>query len=152
MRHAVLDPGTHTKTSSAGLLLIRATLGAMMAAGHGWGKLSGFAAGSAAFPDPLGIGHAASMAGAVGAEFFCSILVVLGLGTRLAVLPLVFTMAIAAFVINGGQPWGEIEFPLLYLVPFAALALTGAGSYSLDALLRGPLPPRPVSPGPAART
>ena len=151
MRHAVLDPGTHTKRSSAGLLLLRATLGSMMAAGHGWGKLSGFAAGSASFPDPLGIGHAASMAGAVGAEFFCSILVVLGLGTRLAVLPLVFTMAIAAFVINGGQPWGEIEFPLLYLVPFAALAFTGAGAYSLDALLWRLLRPPPVGHGPSPR-
>ena len=123
-----------------------------MAAGHGWGKLVGFRTGSATFPDPLGIGHTASMAGAVGAEFFCSTLVVLGLGTRLAVLPLVFTMAIAAFVINGGHPWGEIEFPLLYLVPFAALAFTGAGSYSLDALLQGPRPPRSPGPGPAVRT
>ena len=152
MRHAVLDPGSHTKTSSAGLLLLRVALGAMMAAGHGWGKLSGFAAGSATFPDPLGIGHPLSMAGAVGAEFFCSILVVLGLLTRVAVVPLVFTMAIAAFVVNGGQPWGDIEFPLLYLVPFAALALTGAGRYSLDALLRRALPPLQPSPGPAART
>ena len=152
MRRSVLDPGSHTRMSSAGLLLLRAAFGAMMAAGHGWGKLAGFGTGSATFPDPLGIGHAASMAGAVGAEFFCAVLVVLGLGTRLAVLPLVFTMAIAAFVINGGQPWGEIEFPLLYLVPFATLALTGAGSLSLDALLQGLLPPRRPSPGPAVRT
>ena len=137
MRHAVLDPGTHTKLSSAGLLLLRLAMSGMMIVGHGWGKLSGFGKISATFPDPLGIGHLPSLAGTVGAEFFCSVLVAIGLLTRLAVLPLVFTMAIAAFVVNAGAPWGDVELPLLYLVPFAALGLTGAGEYSLDARLRG---------------
>jgi putative oxidoreductase len=73
------------------------------------------------------------MAGTVGAEFFCALLVVLGLATRLAAIPLVFTMAIAAFVVNGSAPWGEKELPLLYLIPFLMLVFTGAGAYSFDA-------------------
>ena|SRR5215831_4789241 len=135
MRDGLLDPGSHGGPASAGLLLLRAAIGAMMLAGHGWGKLVGFGTGAASFPDPLRIGHGASMAATIGAEFFCSLLVVVGFGTRIAVLPLVFTMAIAAFVVLGGHPWADQELAVAYLVPFAALAFTGAGRYSMDAVV-----------------
>jgi putative oxidoreductase len=77
------------------------------------------------------------MAGAVGAEVVCAALVAVGLATRLAALPLVFTMAVAGFVINAGAPWGEQELAAIYLVPFAALVFTGPGAYSVDAKLAG---------------
>jgi len=121
---------------SLGLLLLRASVGAMMVFGHGWGKLTSFAERSSAFPDPLGVGSSLSMALATGAEVFCALAVILGFATRWAAVPLMVTMLVAALVIHGDDPWAKKEFALLYFFSFATLFLTGAGRYSLDALLR----------------
>lgn len=129
----LFSPGAHSRSGSLGLLILRLGAGGMMVAGHGWGKLLSFSERSAGFPDPLGIGHVPSMAGTVGAEVVCAFLVAIGLATRLAALPLVFTMTIAGFVMNAGQPWGEKELAAIYLVAFAALVFTGPGAYSVDA-------------------
>jgi putative oxidoreductase len=114
----------------------------MMIFGHGWGKLTAFGERSAGFPDPLGIGHVPSMTGTIGAEVVCASLVVIGLATRLAALPLVFTMAVAGFVINAGAPWGEKELAAIYLASFLALVFTGPGAYSVDARIAGGAPRR----------
>ena len=115
-----------------GLLVLRLGLGLMMAFGHGWGKLMGFAERSASFSDPLGVGSVLSMGLTVFAEFFCALAVALGLFTRAAVIPLVITMMVAAFVIHGADPWGKKEFAMLYLVPLLTILLAGPGKYSLD--------------------
>lgn len=120
---------------SLGLLVLRVGVGTMMAAGHGWQKLLMFGARSGSFPDPLGVGSQLSLALALFAELLCSIFVILGLGTRLAAIPPLFTMLVAAFVIHADDPWAKKELALLYAVPFLVLLLAGGGSYSLDALL-----------------
>jgi putative oxidoreductase len=125
---------------SVGLLLHRVVFGGFMLVGHGWGKLQGFAAGGADFPDPLGIGANASMAGAVFAEAICAALIVLGLGTRLATIPLIFTMAVAAFVVHAEGPLflpgqGAKEPAILYMAGFAFLLFVGPGRFSVDKLI-----------------
>ena len=119
-----------------GLLLLRVSIGGMMLFGHGWGKLTSFAERSSSFPDPLGVGPSLSMALATGAEAFCALAVILGFSTRWAVVPLMVTMLVAALIVHGSDPWAKKEFALLYFFPFAALLLTGAGCYSLDAFFR----------------
>jgi len=66
------------------------------------------------------------------AEVACSILVMIGYKTRLATLPLMFTMLVAAFYIQGADPFGEKELPLLFFTVFGSLLISGAGSYSVD--------------------
>ena len=134
MRSRIFHPGSHTATASLGLLILRASIGPMLAVGHGWGKLLDFAESAASFPDPLGIGHKTSMACTIGAELVCSVLVTLGFATRLTALPVAFTMGVAVSMVHANDPWGKKEFALLYLIPFLVLAFTGAGKYSLDAL------------------
>lgn len=119
---------------SLGLLMLRVGLGSMMAFGHGWGKLTGFAAMAANFPDPLGIGAKTGLALAVFAEFFCSILLILGVGTRLATIPLIVTMSVAAFIVHADDPLQTKELALVYLTGFAALLIAGGGSWSLGSV------------------
>ena len=88
------------------------------------------------FGDPLGLGPEVSLVLAVFAEFFCSILVMLGIGTRLAVIPLMVTMSVAAFIAHGDDPFGRKELALMYLVSYAVLLLNGSGKFSVDQLLR----------------
>jgi len=114
----------------------------MMLGGHGLAKLTGFAQMRAQFPDPLGIGSAASLALAVFAEAFCSAAVILGFVTRLAVVPLLTTMLVAIFLVHGSDPWEKKELAALYLVPFLAILLAGPGRVSIDASVArsGPKP------------
>jgi putative oxidoreductase len=126
--------------SSIGLLIQRLVFGGFMLVGHGWGKLLNFGEKSDSFPDPLGIGSAASMGGAVFSEVVCALLIVLGLATRLAIIPFVFTMLIAAAVVHAGDPLfmgsGAAKEPaLLYLAGALTLLFTGPGRYSIDYLL-----------------
>lgn len=118
--------------NSVGLLVMRAWFGGAMFLAHGWPKLSTFSDRLQTFPDPLGVGSPTSLVMAIFAEVICAILIVLGLGTRLAAIPLLFAMLVAAFVVHSADPWAKKEFALLYAVPFLTLMLTGAGRFSLD--------------------
>jgi putative oxidoreductase len=139
-RTANLLAGIHPTVQNATLLLMRVLFGGLIALGHGWGKLVGFSQGASSFPDPLGMGSHLSMAAAVFAEFFCGLLLILGLLTRPAAFVLAFNMAVAAFVVHASDPFFMPPVPakepaFLYLAGFACLALFGPGRYSLDALI-----------------
>ena len=102
---------------------------------HGWSKLTGFGSLSDKFPDPLGVGSAFSLVLAIFAEVFCSLAVAAGIGTRVAAIPVIITMTVAAFMVHGDDPWAKKEFALMYAIPFLALMFTGAGRYSIDAIV-----------------
>jgi len=126
---------TSTK-ASVGLLLLRLMTGLGMAVGHGWGKLSQFSENLGGFADPLGIGSPASFIGAVFSEFVCALLIAAGLCTRLAAVPLIFTMGVAAFVVHADDPFSTQEKALLYFFAYLALLFTGPGKFSMDQKLR----------------
>jgi putative oxidoreductase len=119
---------------SSALLLLRVAVGILMMT-HGWGKLSNFSAISESFPDPIGVGSQMSLMLAVVAEFFGSILLIFGFLTRLVVIPLAFTMAIAFFVIHAADPLQVKELALFYLIIYIFLFMSGPGEYSIDNVL-----------------
>lgn len=85
-----------------------------------------------AFADPFGLGPGMTLALAVFAEFLCSILILLGLATRLAVIPLIITMASAFFIVHATDAFRNKELSLVYLLIYVVLLITGAGKYALD--------------------
>ncbi len=146
-----MEPARQNLTTSIGLLILRLGVGGYMAT-HGWGKVWMLFDGDFdKFADPIGLGNTLGLVLATGAEFLCAVLVMLGLATRFAAAPVVFTMAVAAFVVHRADPWtagrayelfaaGETKFPvskepaLLFLIPFLALVFTGPGELSIDRL------------------
>lgn len=125
-----------TALTSLGLLLLRASIGGLMLV-HGVQKLQAFEKLKDGFPDPLGIGSQLSVISAIGAEVGCSILLIIGLATRLAALPLAFTMIVAHFIVHAKDPWQVKELAAVYLCVYASLFFTGPGQFSLDHLFWG---------------
>ena len=119
-----------------GILFARLSFGITMALSHGLPKLLNFSNLKNSFPDPIGLGNSTSLILVIFSEFFCSLLVALGLKTRISSLFLIVTMITAAFVIHAGEPWKKVEFPLVYSFGFIFIFITGGGKISLDDKLR----------------
>jgi putative oxidoreductase len=121
------------------LLLLRIMFGGYMLIGHGWGKIMGWSKMSGGFPDPLGVGSAASLGMTIFAEVIMATLLLIGLFSRLSALVLTVTMGVAFFMVHGGALTGEGsgELALAYGVVYLALVFTGAGKYSVDHKMGG---------------
>ena len=127
-----LKPTSLPNQVSLAVLVLRLSFGFLMIS-HGYDKLQEFLAGKHDFPDPLHVSPVISHGLTVFAEFFCSILLILGLLTRPALIFLIGCMGIITFSIHGSDPLGDKEHALLYLYTYLAIFLTGAGKYSIDA-------------------
>lgn len=117
------------------LLILRVAVAGFMLT-HGLPKLSKLmAGGEIQFADPFGLGQGASLRLTAFAEAICSFLIILGLATRLATIPLIIAMSVAAFIAHADDPFAKKEMALLYLLIFITLAILGPGKYSVDALI-----------------
>lgn len=125
------DPWT-----SLGLLVLRLGTALLLFLGHGWPKLLNFSGRLHNFPNPIGLGSEASFVLVVFAEVVCVAFIAAGLWTRIATIPLIGFMLIAALIHHAADPWPRKELALLFLVPALTLAITGPGMFSLDALFR----------------
>lgn len=130
---------TSERTKDYGIAAIRVMVGTVFLA-HGLQKLFGMGvSGLSGFLAQLGVPLPALSASlAIGAEVLGGAALILGLGTRLASLPLAFTMFIAVTTVHlsGGffLPAGY-EYALTMLVASLGLGLTGSGAFALDGLL-----------------
>ena len=119
---------------SIGLFLLRVACSIMMIA-HGYDKVQNFDKYSASFNDPFHLGTTVSLSFDVFAEFICAILILLGLCTRFAVIPLMIAMGVALFNAHQGDIFGAGEKAALYLVAYSAILFTGPGRFSLDRII-----------------
>ena len=120
-----------TSTYHIGLFLLRFTFSVMMLS-HGIPKLLVLLQGVLMKSDPIGIGVLASTILVVIAEGICPLLIIIGYKTRLASIPTIITMGVAAFIVHGADPIAMKEKALLFLFAFVAIALLGPGKHSVD--------------------
>lgn len=136
--------GVDLETLSIGLLVARVVIGLVMAA-HGAQKLLGWFGGyglnrTGEFFVQLGfpLGRASATAASL-AEITSGVLVALGLLGPIGPALMISVMMVAMVTVHWGHglfaATNGIEVPLLYATAALGLALTGYGSYSLDAWL-----------------
>lgn len=113
------------------ILALRIVFGILLMS-HGVQKWANFSAMSDSFPDPLGIGSQLSLILAIFGEMVCSIAFIFGFLYRLTMIPMIFTMCMAFFVIHANDPFATKELAFVYLAVFILLYITGPGKYSLD--------------------
>jgi putative oxidoreductase len=117
-------------------LLVLRILVAVLMFTHGFPKFYKLMTGNyMQFRDVFGMGPAVSLSLAVFAEVICSTFILIGLATRVATIPLIITMLVAAFVAHAGDPFGKKELSLLYLFIYITVLILGSGKYSIDFLL-----------------
>jgi len=121
---------------SIGLLILRVGIAFSMIYLHGYPKLVNFSEFSSEFADPLGVGNGVSLGLVLFAEFFCSIFLIAGAFVRLSSIPLIITMIIATWVINGGKDFIFQEKSFIYLIAYISLMISGAGRFSIDYLIK----------------
>ncbi|ETN96670.1 DoxX family protein [Zhouia amylolytica] len=122
------------KGVSISILVLRVGVSFSMLYLHGYPRLISFNEISSEFADPLGIGSPTSLGLVVFAEFFCSLLLIIGLFTRWSCIPLIITMMVATWVINEGKDFIFQEKSFVYLITYSSLFLSGGGYFSLDHL------------------
>lgn len=133
----LISPASPTWVQIA-LTLLRIGIG-ILTMFHGLPKLMGGVAGwhdlGVMFMAPLGITFLPTMWGFLGTctEFFGGILLILGLGMRVANLALIIMMAIAtAWHLHHGDPFNVYSFPLSLIVVYASFFIMGGNYFSLD--------------------
>lgn len=128
---------TSEKDNSFGLLFLRVGVSFSMIYLHGYPRFINFSNITSEFADPLGFGSATSLALVVFAELFCSLFLILGLITRWSCIPLIITMLVATFIINGGKAFIYQEKSFVYLVCYISLLISSSGRFSLDYVFFG---------------
>lgn len=128
------------KASFLPLLLIRLTLayGFYNPARMKWNDINAIGEwfGSIGIPAPFFNAYLAA-----GTEALGVVLLILGLGTRLISIPLMFTMVVAIVTVHwaNGFEAGEngYEIPLYYLLLLFTLLILGPGKASADEFIKG---------------
>ena len=137
-----MNANTHNRLADTGLLLIRAVLAAVFVY-HGSQKLFGWfggygIAGTAGWMASVGIPFPTlSTVLAASAEFFGGIILLLGTGTRLAAIPMAFTMLVAILTAHRtgfNAATGGMEYALTLGVVLVGLALIGPGRLTVGRL------------------
>ena len=129
-----------------GLGLIRILTGAFMAY-HGWevfdhDKMTGYQQWltDLKFPAPALMAYLGK-----GSELAGGILLMLGFLTRLAIIPLITTMAIVCFGMGHGKIFMDDQHPFLFILLFLVFFFCGPGRYSLDKIIFKKNEPRLVT-------
>lgn len=124
----------YPRSVSLMLLVLRVLFGALLM-WHGVTKIVNVESVAENFPNPLGLGHRLSFYLVVFAEVICSAAVIMGAFYRLALVPIIFSMAVALFVVHHGHEFAAKELALIYFVVFLLLFFMSAGAYSLDNII-----------------
>lgn len=136
MLRPLLSTHINVKLTHIGLLIFRLWIGITMMP-HGYAKMLSFAEKKDKFMAFAGMDGSLALRMVIFAELFCSVLIALGLLTRLALIPLIITFMVVVFKAHEGDIFGDGETGFIYLACYVLLLFTGPGRYSIDYFIFG---------------
>lgn len=135
MIYNFLFPTKPNTTKTSLLLLVVRTIFGVLLMNHGIQKWSNFQELSAVFPDPLGLGSPISLGLAIFGELVCSMAFIIGFLYRLAMIPMIFTMIVAFFIVHANDAFAVKELAFIYLIVFIIMYIAGPGKFSIDHII-----------------
>ncbi|PPC79186.1 LysR family transcriptional regulator [Pokkaliibacter plantistimulans] len=129
-----------TTLTDWGLLFQRLAGSLLVLQVHGLPKLLHFQQQLSLIEDPLGLGASLTLWLAILAEVVCPLLIMLGVFTRLACLPLLFLLLVALLLVHPQWSLAEGQFGWLLLILFGTLLISGSGRLALGQRVAGRFP------------
>ncbi|QGZ64967.1 DoxX family protein [Paraburkholderia acidisoli] len=114
------------------LLFLRVSASVLVLIVHGLPKALHWHAQLGAIEDPLHLGSVFTLAFAVFAEVVCPLLMIAGVVTRLAALPILVVTAVALVLVHPDWSIAQGQFAWMLLVMFGTVAIGGAGRIRVD--------------------
>lgn len=121
--------------TSFATLFLRLIVGGLFFAHYGYQKVANYNQILPMFTDIIGIGAKLSFWLVIFAEFVCGFLILVGFVTRLAVIPLFITMAVAFFIAHKADPFDGKALAFVYMLLCVVVFILGSGKFSIDRLI-----------------
>lgn len=115
-------------------LLLRLIFGGMFVY-YGYMKAARYDEIAPMFQDIIGIGAKLSFNLVIFAELVCGFLVLIGLLTRFAIIPVFITMIVAYFIAHANDSFDVKAIAFVYMLLCLVIFILGSGKYSADAVL-----------------
>ncbi|MEY8759025.1 DoxX family protein [Chryseobacterium tongliaoense] len=128
----ILSSDLGSSFNDIAVLIFRILLGIELFSVHGLKKFRLENGQKEIIPNPLGLPSKMNALVASFADLVVPFLIILGLGTRLAVLPTIGVTAIGYFVVHRKDSPEVRDVPFMYTLSLLLLLALGAGKYSLD--------------------
>jgi putative oxidoreductase len=135
-----LQPGALDGNAQAlGLLWLRVSAALFLLLVHGLPKLLHFNEQLQLIEDPFHLGPAVTLSLAIFAEVACPLLIIAGVLTRMACLPVLSVLLIAVGVVHPDWTLDQGQFAWLLLILFSTILVAGPGRLALGLNLPGRL-------------
>ena len=118
-------------TPDAALLFLRVTASVLVLIVHGLPKVIHYTSQLDAMEDPLHVGKTLTLGFAIFAEVVCPLLMIAGIATRLAALPIMLVSVIALGLVHREWTLDQGQFAWMLLIMFGTIAIGGAGRYRI---------------------
>jgi len=115
-------------------LLLRLIVGGLFIR-YGYNKVMAYDQILPMFGDIIGIGAKLSFNLVIFAELFCGFLVLMGIFTRLSIIPIFIIMAVAFFIAHAKDAFDVKALAFVFLFLSIVIFVLGSGKYSVDRLM-----------------
>lgn len=119
------------RSTDAALLFLRLAGSALLLTVHGLPKLLNFGHELTLIEDPLGLGAPLTLSLAIFAEVLCPLLIMLGLFTRAACVPILVVLLVSLLLVHPQWSLAEGQFGWLLLILFTTVLVAGPGRYAI---------------------
>jgi len=126
--------GTQSLNTDVATLLLRLIFGGLLFY-HGYDKIDHYHLYLSMSKSIIGLGAKMEFSLVIFAEFFCGFLIIIGLFTRLAVIPLIISFSVAFFIAHAKDAFMVKELAFLFLLLCIPVFILGSGKFSVDRLL-----------------
>ncbi|MBN3725991.1 DoxX family protein [Burkholderia sp. Ac-20379] len=117
--------------ADAALLFLRVAASVLVLLVHGLPKALHVGAQLAVIEDPLHLGAPLTLGFAIFAEVVCPLLMIAGIFTRLAALPILAVTAVALVLVHPDWTLEQGQFAWMLLILFGTVAIGGPGRYRI---------------------